>query len=48
LEFIFEAAHLEGETFVLPIHMLVVDQRGEVRHVRLTARGDRTAPDAYL
>jgi hypothetical protein len=34
LDFIFEASHLEDEAFPLPIHMLVVDQRGEARHVR--------------
>jgi hypothetical protein len=34
LDFIFEAWHIEGEVFPLPIHMLIVDQRGEARHVR--------------
>ena len=48
LDFICEASHIEGEAFPLPIHMLVVDQRGKARHVRLTARVDRTAPDASL
>jgi hypothetical protein len=48
LDFIFEASHIEGETFVMPIHMLAVDQRGEGRHVRLTARVDRTKPDSCL
>ena len=48
LDFIFEASHIEHEAFLIPIHMLTVDQRGEVRHVRLTARVDRTHPDAYL
>ena len=48
LDFIFEASHIEGEMFIMPIHMLTVDQRGEVRHVRVTARVDRTHPDAYL
>jgi hypothetical protein len=48
LDFIFEAWHIEGEAFPLPIHMLVVDQPGEARHVRLTARVDRTDPDSCL
>jgi len=48
LDFIFEAWHLEGEAFPPPIHMLVVDQRGEARHLRLTARVDRTKPDSCL
>ena len=30
--FIFEASHIEDEAFPPPIHMLVVDQRGEARH----------------
>jgi hypothetical protein len=34
LDFIFEASHIEGETFLVPIHMLVVDQRGEAAHMR--------------
>ena len=34
LDFIFEASHIEGETFLPPLHMLIVDQRGEARHVR--------------
>ena len=48
LDFIFETSHIEDETFPLPIHMLVVDQRSEARHVRLTARINRTHPDACL
>ena len=48
LDFIFDAWHIEGETFVMPIHMLVVDQRCEARHMRLTPRVDRTNPDACL
>jgi hypothetical protein len=48
LDVIFEASHIEGEAFVMPIHMLIVDQGGEVRHVRLIARVDRTHPDACL
>ena len=48
LDFIFEAWHVEDEVFPPPIHMLVVDQRDEARHVRLTARVDRTHPDACL
>ena len=39
LDFIVEASHLEGETFRMPLHMLVVDQRGEARHVRQEASG---------
>ena len=39
LDFIFEASHIEGETFVMPIHMLVVDQRGEARHVCCDGEG---------
>ena len=39
LDFIFEAWHLEGEVFPPPIHMLVVDQRGEARHVRCDGTG---------
>jgi hypothetical protein len=34
LDFIFEASYIEGEAFLPPIHMLVVDQQGEARHVR--------------
>jgi hypothetical protein len=34
LDFIFEASHIEGEAFPPPIHMFVVDQRGEAAHVR--------------
>jgi hypothetical protein len=39
LDFIFEASHVENETFLPPIHMLVVDQRGEARHVRYDGTG---------
>ena len=39
LDFIFEAWHLEGEVFPPPIHMLVVDLRGEARHVRCDGQG---------
>jgi hypothetical protein len=39
LDFIFQASHIEGETFPLPIYMLVVDQRGEARHVRCDGQG---------
>jgi hypothetical protein len=47
LDFIVEASHLEGETFRMPLHMLVVDQRGEARHVRLEGEGgqDSHPPD---
>ena len=38
-DFIFEASHIEDEAFLMPIHMLVVDQRGEVRHVRCDGEG---------
>jgi len=34
LDFIFEASHIEDEAFLLPMHLLVVDQRGEAAHVR--------------
>jgi len=44
LDFIFEASHIEDEAFPPPIHMLVVDQRGEARHVRV----DRTHSDPCL
>ena len=39
LGFIFEAWHLEGEVFLMPLHMPVVDQRGETRHVRCDSEG---------
>ena len=39
LDFIFEASHIEDEAFLVLIHMLVVDQRGEVRHVRCDGKG---------
>ena len=39
LDCIFEAWHIEGEAFLLPSHMLVVDQRGEARHVRCDGQG---------
>jgi hypothetical protein len=39
LDFIVEASHLEGTTFCMPLHMLVVDQRGEARHVRQEGEG---------
>lgn len=38
LDFIFVASHIEGESFPLPIHMLVVDQRGEAAQVRCDGR----------
>ena len=44
LDFIFEAPHIEDEAFLVPIHMLIVDQRGEARHVRV----DRTHSDPCL
>jgi len=48
LDFIFEAWHIEGEVFPLPIHMLVVDQRGEARHVRHKHAGRQGAHDPCL
>jgi hypothetical protein len=45
LDFIFEASHIEDEAFLPPIHMLVVDQRGEVRHVRCDSEGGQDAHD---
>jgi hypothetical protein len=39
LDFIFEASHIEGEAFLVPIHMLVVDQQGEAAHVRCDDEG---------
>jgi hypothetical protein len=39
LDFICEASHVEDEGFPLPIHMLVMDQRGEARHVRCDGQG---------
>ena len=34
LDVIVEASHIEDETFRVPLYMLVVDHRGEARHVR--------------
>ena len=39
LDFIFEASHIEGEAFLVPMHILVVDQRGEAAHVRCDGEG---------
>jgi hypothetical protein len=39
LDFIFEGSHIEHEAFPPPIHMLVVDQRDEARHVRCDGKG---------
>ena len=39
LDFICEASYVEHEGFPLPIHMLVVDQRGEARQVRHEREG---------
>jgi hypothetical protein len=39
LDFIFEAWHIDGEVFPPPLHMLVVDQRGEAKHVRCDGEG---------
>src|SRR5215471_15741266 len=35
LDFIFEASHIEEDTFPSPRHLLVVDHRSEAAHVRL-------------
>jgi len=50
LDFIFEATHIEGEAFLVPIHMLVVDQRGGARRPTydLTTRADRTHHNTCL
>jgi len=39
LDFICEASHIEDEACPPPIHMLVVDQRGEASHVRCNGKG---------
>ena len=39
LDFIVEASHIEDEAFRMPLHMLIVDQRGEARHVRHEREG---------
>ena len=44
LDFIFEAWHIEDEAFPPPIHMLVVDHRGEARHVRCDGEGRQDMP----
>jgi hypothetical protein len=44
LDFIFGALHIEGEAFLVPIHMLVVDQRGEAAHVRCDSEGTQDTP----
>jgi len=41
LDFIFEASHIEGEAFLVPIHMLIVDHRGEPTHVRCAGEGEQ-------
>ena len=43
LDFIFEASHIEHEAFLVPIHMLVMDQRGEAAHVRLDHESGQVA-----
>jgi len=48
LDFIFEASHIEDEAFPPPIHMLVVDQRGEARHLRHERTGGQDARDPCL
>jgi len=44
LDFIVEASHIEGEAFLVPIHMLVVDQRGEAVHVRCDHESGQDTP----
>ncbi len=44
LDFIFEAWHVEEEAFPPPIHMFVVDQRGEASHVRCDGEGRQDTP----
>jgi hypothetical protein len=39
LDFIIEASHIEDESFLLPMHMLVVDQRDKATHVRCDREG---------
>lgn len=43
LDFIFLASHIEGEAFPLPIHMLIVDQRGAAAHVQCDSAGRQDA-----
>ena len=44
LDLIFVASHIAGEAFPLPMHMLVVDHRGEAIHVRCASEGGQDAP----
>ena len=44
LDFIFETSHIKGAAFLVPIHMLVVDQRGEAVHVRSGSEGVHRIP----
>jgi len=44
LDFIFEASHIEDEAFPPPIHMLVMDQRGEATHVRYDGKDRQDTP----
>jgi hypothetical protein len=44
LDFIVETSHLEDGAFRVPVHMLVVDQRGEARHVRLAGERGQDTP----
>jgi hypothetical protein len=48
LDFILEASHVEEEVFPLPIHMLIVDHRGEARHVRHEREGGQDTYDPCL
>jgi hypothetical protein len=44
LDFIIEASQMEDEVFSLPIHLLIVDQRGEATHVRCDGEGGQDTP----
>jgi hypothetical protein len=44
LDFIFETSHIKGAAFLVPIHMLVVDQRGEAAHVRCDDEDTQDTP----
>ena|SRR5215475_13003947 len=44
LDFIFEASHIESEAFLVPIHVLVVDQWGEAAHVRCDDEDTQDTP----
>jgi hypothetical protein len=44
LDCIVEASHIEDEVFLLPIHLLIVDQRGEAVHGRCDGEGEQDTP----